>query len=136
MTDDLTLLAELRSLLQRRDPVPDAVYAAAEAAFVLASLEDGWNRLELVTDPVLVRSPTRSFCFQRNEIRVEVRLARLPWGVRMDGLMSPPAAFEVRWPTGSRPCRPDAAGFFRLDCLPNQPLRIHLGSLVTPWFWP
>jgi hypothetical protein len=134
MTDD-ELLAELRSLLRRRDPVPESVYACAEAAFLLASLEDGLELLELVADPVLVRAATRTFRFQGKEIRIEVRLTRLPWGARLDGVVTPPTAFEVRWPGGARLCRPDAAGVFRLDELPNQPLRIRLGSLVTQWFW-
>jgi hypothetical protein len=138
MSDDLSpadrlLLAELESLLRRCDPVPDAVYAAAEAVFALVSLED---RLELITDGTLVRSATRTFRFQGKEIRIEVRLCRLPWGIRLDGLVSPRCELEVRWPAGSRQCPPNDAGYFRADDLPNQPLRIQIGSLVTPWFWP
>lgn len=135
MTDDPELLAELRSLLERCDPIPDSVYACAEAAYLLALLEDGWERLDLVADPVLVRSGSRSFRFQGKGIRVEIRLTRSPWGALLEGVVMPSSAFEVRWPAGSRSCRPDAGGVFRLDDLPNQPLRIGVGSLVTPWFW-
>jgi len=135
MTDDLALLAALRSLLLRCDPVPDSVYAGAEAAFALASLADGWERLELIADPVLIRSAMRSFRFQGKEIRVDVRLTRLPWGARLDGQVAPVSVFEIRWPTGARPCGPVEAGLFQVHDLPNQPLRIHIGSLVTPWFW-
>lgn len=131
MSDDL-LLAELESLLRRHDPVPESVYAAAEAAFLLVSLDE---RLELISDVALVRSATRTFCFQGKEIRVEVRLCRLPWGVRLDGLVAPRCDLEVRWPRGSRECRPDVAGLFRVDDLPDEPLRIRAGSRVTPWFW-
>ena len=133
---DRDLLAELGSLLRRCDPVPATVYAGAEAAFALTSVPDGLRRLEMLADPVLVRSDVRSFRFVGNEISVEVRLCRLPWGARLDGLVSPVADLEVRWPTGVRPGRPDAVGFFRLDDLPNEPLRIVVGSHATPWFWP
>jgi hypothetical protein len=132
---DRALLAELGSLLLRIDPVPETVYAAAEAALALASIEDGWDRLELLADPVLVRSGDRSFRFAANEISVEVRLCRLPWGARLDGLVSPAADLEVHWPAGTRAAGTDPAGFFRLDDLPNGPLRIVVGSHATPWFW-
>jgi hypothetical protein len=132
---DRALLAELESLLLRCDPVPDAVYTDAEAALALASIEDGWERLELLADSVLVRSGDRSFRFAGNEIAIEVRLCRLPWGARLDGLVSPAADLEVRWPAGARVAGTDAAGFFRLDDLPNGPLRIVVESHATPWFW-
>jgi hypothetical protein len=132
---DRALLSELESLLLRCDPVPDSVYDRAEAAFALVSIEDGWERLALLADPVPVRSEARTFRFAGNEITVEVRLSRLPWGVRLDGLVTPAADLEVRWPAGARPGRPDAAGFFRLDDLPTEPLRIVVGSRATPWFW-
>ena len=136
MSEDRELLDELRSLLSRVDPVPDAVYANAEAACTLAWLEDGWERLAPVAGAALLRSDARTFRFAGKGICVEVRLCRLPWGVRLDGLAAPASAIEVRWPTGSVGCRPDAAGLFRLDDLPLGPLRIELGSLATPWFWP
>jgi hypothetical protein len=132
---DRALLAELASLLLRLDPVPDAVYANAEAAFALVSIEDGWERLELLAEPVLVRSDARSFRFAGNEISVDVRLRRLPWGARLDGLVSPAVDLAVLWPTGTRPARTDPAGYFGLADLPNEPLRIVVGSHATPWFW-
>jgi hypothetical protein len=131
---DKSLLAELASVLHRCDPIPESAYTAAEAAFALASVEDGWELL-VPLDPLPTRSEARTFRFGATDISVEVRLRQLPWGVRLDGLVTPATDLEVRWPTGALPCHPDAAGFFRIDELPNQPLRIRLRSHVTPWFW-
>ncbi|MGH3624947.1 MAG: hypothetical protein ACRDQ5_24680 [Sciscionella sp.] len=50
---DLALLAELRALLDRLDPVPDAVYAAAYRAVVLIGSERDAEPLELVADSTL-----------------------------------------------------------------------------------
>ena len=130
MTDD-ELLAEIAALLHRCDPVPDSVYACAEAAWP----DDRWERLELIADPILVRATARSFRFQGKGIQLEVRLTRRPWGTCLNGRMAPSAEFEVCWPAGVRSGRPDGAGLFQLEDLPNVPLRIHIGSLVTPWFW-
>jgi hypothetical protein len=132
---DRALLAELASLLLRCDPVPDAVYANAEAALALASVADGCERLELLADSVPVRSDGRSLRFAGTGISVEVRVCRLPWGARLDGLVSPAADVAVHWPAGARAAGTDPAGFFRLDDLPTGPLRIVVGSHATPWFW-
>ncbi|HEV2783059.1 MAG TPA: hypothetical protein VGX25_27065 [Actinophytocola sp.] len=135
---DLALLSELGALLRRCHPVPADVVAGARAAFAVAAGPPDWRWLERITDaPVPVRSGTPSFRFAGNDVRVQLELHRLPWRVRVIGLVTPVLDVEVRWPTGVRRVRPDDAGLFRVDDLPRGPLRLVIGeTFATPWFGP
>ena len=126
MTDDDALLAQLRAVMGRVDPVPAHVDEAAKAVL-------GWRRLdadlaELLADSALeselagTRSGTahaRSVTFAAPDLEIDVEIRGDDGRVRLLGQIEPPgpATVEVQLEDGSvaATAETDALGRFRLE---------------------
>lgn len=142
---DLALLAELGRLLDRRDPVPDDVRAAAELAGELLRAPSDWEWLDVLTDTTTLvrqRVGARLIRFGGNEITFDVELRRTgPSRLRLVGLIEPADGVghvEVRWSSGAATVAPDELGYLYFEDLPAGPLRLVVHrpgrrSLATRW---
>ncbi|RZS44648.1 hypothetical protein EV193_101524 [Herbihabitans rhizosphaerae] len=140
---DRALLAELGDLLDRGDPVPEHVTAAAVAAGELIDAHWDWEWLDRLADVRPVRaSGARAHSFTgRASIDVEATgIAK----VRLAGLVTSAERFssvEVCWPAGSTSVAVDSCGRFDVADLPNGPVRLLLRRpglpvATTGWFVP
>lgn len=147
---DTALLAELGALLQRLDPVPDTVIAAAEAAGCLLHLDEDVRWLEALldsaTDPLVgVRGSCSArrldFCCDDTMLSVEFA-ANDHGGMRLVGLLEPvgePVTVSVMWSHGHAESTVDTLGCFRVDGVPTGPVRIEVHRkgcqpMATGWF--
>lgn len=147
---DTALLAELGALLQRLDPVPDTVIAAAEAAGCLLHLDQDVCQLELLLDTataplVGVRGSrtTRRLDFRCDDTVLSVEFgANDHGGMRLVGLLEPvgePVTVSVMWSHGRADSTVDSLGCFRVDGVPTGPVRIEAHRkgcqpMTTGWF--
>ncbi|RLK60594.1 hypothetical protein [Actinokineospora cianjurensis] len=129
MSDD-DLLAELRALLDRLDPMPARVREAAIAAGALLGID--WAELELfAAERVLVRGSGE--VWRGDGVVVEL-------GTRITGLVDHDLGvshIELHSRDGSTLLRPDPIGTFSAD-LPDGRVRLVLHrsnatALVSPW---
>jgi hypothetical protein len=130
------LLSELRSVIESADPIPDAVVAAAKAAFGWATVDA--ELAELVadsaraTDRGLVTAGTRDaaaarlITFEAAGRTVEIEVAETGNTRHVVGQLVPMerASITVRWPDGSRVTESDEVGRFSLDGLPAGPISL------------
>lgn len=146
-TDDDALLAELRAIAGRADPIPELVDQAARDAF---SWRDVDAQLAALTyDSAAAARPlagvrgstdTRALSFALDEIAIELEIEEHGDVRRILGQLAPAGAAEVelRHPSGTRQAEVDDLGRFRLDGVPVGPcsLRVALpdGRVVqTDW---
>ena len=152
MTDDTNhdeLLAELRALVGKVDPVPDEVTAYAKAAL-------GWRRAdaelaELLSDSEVdsdrlapARGPgeRRELTFRAGELEIVVEIHDADPGVRLLGQLAPPeaATVDVQLDDGTiaATTEADELGRFRatLDERGTVRLRVHREPkpVETSWF--
>jgi hypothetical protein len=153
------LLAELRSVVDRADPIPDAVIAAARASF-------GWRTIdaelaELVADSASSTSAAtdsgrtlvgatragaapRLLTFEGAGLTVEVEVAETgPTATNrhLVGQLIPvgPASITVRWSGGTRVVAADEFGRFAVDDIPAGPISMAVARagaaspVVTSW---
>ncbi|GLW92503.1 hypothetical protein [Actinokineospora globicatena] len=130
MISDDDLLAELRTLLDRLDPMPARVRDAAVAAGALLGID--WDELELFTaDRVLVRGDGE--VWRGDGLVVEL-------GARLTGLVDHDLGvshIELHSRDGATLLLPDSVGTFSAD-LPDGRVRLvlhrsHAAALVSPW---
>jgi hypothetical protein len=139
---DEELLEVLAAVLERTDPVPADLVAAASAALTWRTIDA--ELAELLYDsavdpePVLVRELTvaRLLAFAGAALSVDVELQ----GEELVGSLSPPGpcAIELQQPAGSRQAESDDAGMFRLTGVQRGPARLVVrdptgGVVATPW---
>ena len=142
--DDAALLAELRAALDQHDVVPDAVTAAAKAAFAWRTIDAELAELSydsLLDDKELVGvrssgAAARQLTFEGEALTVEVEVGN----GRIIGQLVPaqPGEVEVRHPGGCITVTADALGRFLADDVPRGPvsLRCVTGAAtatVTDW---
>lgn len=142
------LLAELRSMLDEADPVPDAVLAAAKASFVWRTIDA--ELAELTADSlsatagatgVRATGAARLLTFEAPGVEVEVEVADVGPTRHLTGQLVPPgrAGITVRWSTGSVDTTADDLGRFTVEGIPASTISLSIlrpGSLhpvVTSW---
>ena len=144
--DDDILLAELRGAVNRIDPVPPEMMAAARSSFIWRTIDA--ELAQLAHDSVLDDQPalTRGVAapallsFESAGLTVEVETVRDDGGCRLLGQLVPAQAgtVEIRHPGGSTSVAVDDLGRFAADGLPSGPvsLRCRAGdaSVDTDWF--
>ena len=121
--------ATLRSVVDRADPVPPAVIAAAKASFTWRTIDS--ELAELVTDSanslsvgagagVRGESAPRLLTFEASGLSVEVEVAESGTSRHLVGQLVPMPAAEVvvRWHTGSTSTTADDLGRFVVSDVP------------------
>ena len=145
-TGDDALLGMLRQTIAERDPVPEAVIAAARAAFSMAALDaelatltyDSSFNDEDTRALVRSRGGSRQLTFEGPNLTIELEVAS--GERRLLGQLVPagPAIVEVRSPESSRRVEADHLGRFAAGGVPAGPvsLRCHGESRpVTETEW-
>jgi hypothetical protein len=116
------LLAELRDVIDRVDPVPDRVLAAARASFAWRTIDA--ELAELTADSldnplagVRTNGSARLLTFEASGVEVEVEVADTGSTRRLTGQLVPPSAARItlRWASGSIETSADEMGRFTLD---------------------
>jgi hypothetical protein len=139
------LLAELRSVIERADPVPDAVIAGAKACFTWRTIDA--ELAELVADSGLIASATRSsaaarlLTFEGAGLTVEVEVGETGATRHLVGQLIPVgrARITLRWAAGSRDVEADELGRFTADDIPAGAVSMSVqrgnaaGTVVTSW---
>jgi hypothetical protein len=141
------LLAELRNVIERVDPVPESVVSAAKASFIWRTVDA--ELAELVTDSLLasaaVRSATgaRLLTFEGPGVEVEVEIADTGKARRLTGQLVPvgPAVIVVRWNGGSAEATADEMGRFTVADVPAGAVSLAITTagagaerhVVTSW---
>lgn len=140
------LLAELRLLASRHDPVPQSAIAAARSAIAWRTLDA--ELAELTADsstgvePAGVRATTdeRMLTFRSAGLTLEVEVIDAAGRRRILGQLVPatPARIDVRHPGGTATVEADAVGRFSAGGIVPGPvsLRCVAGDLAveTDWF--
>jgi hypothetical protein len=139
------LLAELRDVAARADPVPSSVLAGAKAAFSWRTIDA--ELAELTADSVFSGAGVRSadaarlLTFEGPGLEVEVEVTHVGALRRLNGQLVPPgeATVTVRWTDGSSGVDADQMGRFSVDAVRAGAVSIEVrrsGSLhpiVTSW---
>jgi hypothetical protein len=141
--------ATLRSVVDRADPVPPAVIAAAKASFTWRTIDS--ELAELVTDSAEmsaasgagVRGETapRLLTFEAAGLSVEVEVAESGSTRRLVGQLVPmtPAEVVVRWNAGSASTTADDLGRFVVSDVPAGLVRLAVrrrtdaNPVLTSW---
>lgn len=149
--DDDVLLAELRAVVARVDPVPPDVAAAARAGFIWRTIDA--ELAQLTSDSVLdadrmasVRGPASTtpdlLTFEAGGLTVEVEATTGPKGLRLLGQLVPaqPGRVEVRHGGGTTLVDVDDMGRFTADGLVSGPVSLRCRTAAdgddvdTDWF--
>lgn len=139
------LLAELADVMERADPVPPNVVAAAKAAYVWRTIDA--ELAELAADSLLqgagvrTRDAARLLTFRAPGLEVEVEVAATGTTRRLTGQLVPvgPAEITVRWPDGSTTAQADAMGRFGVESVPAGTVSLAIRrpdaerAVVTSW---
>jgi hypothetical protein len=141
---DDELLAELSAVLNRSDPVPDAVRALSRS--LLSWRDPDAELAELLADSrrqdQLVRGDTDVLLhFRAGAVEITVQLTPAGDGLhRLVGQVEPPGpgTVEIRRAAGRSQVAADAQGRFAADRLPSGPLSLRWlpdgdGLVDTPW---
>ncbi len=144
---DDALLAELRAVVGRVDPVPPEMVAAARASFVWRTIDAELAQLthDSVVDTdrmALVRGvgAPELLTFECPGLTVEVETLAADGGLRLLGQLVPPqpGQVEVRHAGGTTTVDADAMGRFAAEGVPTGPvsLRCRAGesAFATDWF--
>jgi hypothetical protein len=131
--DDEALLAELRALAARADPVPERVREAARGSLTWRTIDEELARLvyDSALDAelaALVRGgEARLLTFELDGLAVEVEATAADDGsLVLVGQIVPPgaAAIEVRHPGGTVAAAADDVGRFRVAGVPAGPVSL------------
>jgi hypothetical protein len=143
--DDI-LLEELRAAVNRLDPVPPDMVAAARATFMWRTIDAELAQLAhdsvLDEQPVLTRGVTAPvlLTFEASGLTVEVETTLADGGWRMHGQLVPgqPGQVEIRHPAGLTTVTADEMGRFAANGPHRGPvsLRCRAGdsTVDTDWF--
>jgi hypothetical protein len=140
------LLAELRNVLDKADPVPDAVIAAAKASFAWRTIDAELAELtadsfETMAAGVRATAPARLLTFEAPGAEIEVEIAETGQTRRLTGQLVPPgaASIAVRWATGSVETSADEMGRFTVEAVPATTVSLSIlradttHPVVTSW---
>lgn len=144
------LLDELRGVVDRADPVPDAVVRAAKESFVwrtidadLAALVNDSAAHDTAAAAAAVRAggAARLLTFEAPGVEVEVEVGEVGQGRRLTGQLVPVsrARIIIRSMTGAVDVVADEFGRFSADAVPAGTVRLEIereGStspVVTSW---
>jgi hypothetical protein len=129
--DDLSLLGELRTLVERADPVPERVRRAARQSLAsrAAEAELAWLAFDSVADHAGAAPDgggARRLTFAGPDLTVAVAVAAAGGRRHLTGRLVPPAAAEVEvsHPGGTLTVEADASGRFAAAELPPGPVRL------------
>jgi hypothetical protein len=139
------MFATLRNVIDRADPVPQAVVEAARAAYSWRTIDA--ELAELTADSALAAAGVRSssaprlLTFEGDGVEVEVEVAQTGSTRRLSGQLVPvgPAQVTVRWPGGSRDAAADQLGRFAIDAVPAGSVSLAVlragaeHQIVTSW---
>ena len=140
------LLAELRLLASRHDPVPERAIAAARSAIAWRTLDaelaeltaDSSTDAELAT--VRTTADERMLTFRSAALTVELEVLQDAGRRRILGQLVPPgpARIEVRHPGGTATVEADAVGRFSAGDVAPGPVSLRCagdgGAVETDWF--
>jgi hypothetical protein len=145
--DDELLLAELREVVGRVDPLSPDMVAAARASFVWRTIDAELAQLsqDTVLDAdrmALVRGTgaPELRTFEAPGLTVEVETVAVADGVRLLGQLVPagPGEVEIRHPDGTIRVEADDMGRFAAEGMPPGPVSLRCraaGAVVdTDWF--
>jgi hypothetical protein len=139
------LLRELRDVVDKADPMPDHVMAAAKAAFMWRTIDA--ELAELVNDSLAAHSGVRAtdaarlLTFEGPDVEVEVEVAETGTTRRLTGQLVPAggARVTVRWASGNVEVDADEFGRFTAPGVPATSVRIEVRRAaearptVTSW---
>lgn len=139
------LLAELRSVCDRADPVPSSVVTAAREAFTWRTIDA--ELAELTADSLLAGAAVRSadaarlLTFEAPGLEVEVEVAQAGAQRRLTGQLIPvgEALVTIRWSNGTLQINADEMGRFAADAVPAGTVSIEVRRtgvahpVVTSW---
>lgn len=139
------LLAELRNVVDRADPIPDRVVAAARASFAWRTIDT--ELAELVADSSLAGSGVRAaeaarlLTFEADGVEIELEVAETGSSRRLTGQLIPVGAAQVtiRWGDGSLEVRADDLGRFSAEGIPATTVSLEIlraraeHPVVTSW---
>jgi hypothetical protein len=139
--DDDALLAELRMIADRHDPVPPELTDAAIAAFTWLRVDA--ELAELLTDPAESAEALagtrgageRSLTFRAGARTIEVDAISDGQGFRLVGQLSPAAAatLTVRHPAGTVEAAADEVGRFAIGPIPPGPISLRVEPAAPEW---
>lgn len=139
------LLRELRDVVDKADPIPDHVLAAAKAAFIWHAIDA--ELAELVNDSLVAGAAVRAtdaarlLTFEGPDVEVEVEVAETGATRRLTGQLVPAgsARVTVRWAGGEVAADADEFGRFTAVGVPAASVRIEVRRaadappIVTSW---
>jgi hypothetical protein len=137
--------ATLRNVIDRADPVPQAVVDAARAAYTWRTIDA--ELAELTADSALAAAGVRSssaprlLTFEGDGVEVEVEVAQTGSTRHLSGQLVPvgPAQVTVRWPGGTRETAADDLGRFAVEGVPAGSVSLAVvragaeHQIVTSW---
>lgn len=149
MSADDELIDRLRRIAEQVDAVPDLVAESARAAFSTRHLDD--EIAELLNDSALAgeqavrlaRPGPRMLSFEAGDVSLEIQLDDAGGRIALRGMAvgtTGDAEIETTT-TGSRPVPIDDQGWFRVDGLPVEPVRVRVRAtngapVTTGWIRP
>jgi hypothetical protein len=139
------LLRELRDVVDKADPIPGHVLAAAKAAYVWRTIDA--ELAELVNDSLVAGGAVRAtdaarlLTFEGPDVEVEVEVAETGLTRRLTGQLVPAggARVTVRWASGAVDVDADEFGRFTAIGVPASSVRIEVHRptearpTVTSW---
>jgi hypothetical protein len=139
------MFTTLRNVIDRADPVPQAVVEAARAAYTWRTIDA--ELAELTADSALAAAGVRSssaprlLTFEGNGVEIEVEVAQTGSTRRLSGQLVPvgPAQVTVRWPGGTGETAADQLGRFAIDGVPGGSVSLAVlragaeHQIVTSW---
>lgn len=145
LDEDRAMLVRLRSMWERRDPVPDGLVDEVLARLATDRLDEEYELLTLVASTerlagVRGAAESRTLTFASGDVTVMVRISSLGGGrARLDGWVTPPAVYEARLhrtdqPDDVRGVTSTPNGRFEIPDVPpgTVTLRLHAAPTGTP----
>ncbi len=139
------MFATLRDVIDRTDPVPQTVVAAARAAYTWRTIDA--ELAELTADSAMATAGVRStsaprlLTFEGAGVEVEVEVAQTGSTRHLSGQLVPmgTAQVTVRWSGGSKETTADDLGRFAIDHVPAGSVSLAIlrtgaeQQIVTSW---
>jgi hypothetical protein len=139
------MFATLRNVIDRADPVPQAVVEAARAAYTWRTIDA--ELAELTADSAMATAGVRStsaprlLTFEGAGVEVEVEVAQTGSTRHLSGQLVPmgSAQITIRWSSGSQETTADELGRFAIDRVPAGSVSLAIlrtgaqQPIVTSW---
>jgi hypothetical protein len=139
------MFATLRNVIDRADPVPQAVVEAARAAYTWRTIDA--ELAELTADSAMATAGVRStsaprlLTFEGAGVEVEVEVAHTGSTRHLSGQLVPmgSAQITIRWSSGSQETTADELGRFAIDRVPAGSVSLAIlrtgaqQPIVTSW---